>query len=153
MEYINYLHNILRWALIIAGFWAIFLAFTGVSNKRAWEVKDNKSGMWFVLFCHIQLLIGLVLYFYKGFYSAFSNMGEAMKNPVSRYWSVEHLFGMVIAIALIQYGRIASKKASNDMAKHKKALIWFSIGMILILVNIPWPWKAEGIARALFPGM
>jgi hypothetical protein len=74
-----------------------------------------------------------------------------MKNAETRYWGVEHLFGMVIAIALIQYGRIASKKAALDSTKHRKALIWFTIGLILILVNIPWPWKEIG--RGLFPGM
>jgi hypothetical protein len=155
MEYINiglhHLHNFLRWAVLISGFWAIYLAYTGVSQKRIWDTKDNKAGMWFILFCHLQLVIGLILYFYLGQQSIFSNMSEGMKNPEVRYWGVEHLFGMVIAIALIQYGRIASKKAEDNLLKHRKALIWFTTGMILILVNIPWPWKEIG--RSLFPGM
>ena len=148
---LHYAHNILRWGVIIAGFWAIYLAFTGVNNKRAWQAKDNKAGMWFILFCHLQVVLGLILYIMLGQYSIFSNMSEGMKNPETRYWGIEHLLGMLIAVALIQYGRIASKKATVNMIKHKKALIWFSIGMIIILINIPWPWG--GIGRAIFPGM
>jgi len=144
-------HNILRWGVLLAGFWAIYLAYTGMSKKRAWESKDNKAGMWFVLFCHVQLVIGLILYFIMGKQSIFSNMAEGMKDSYLRYWGMEHFLGMVIAIAIVQFGRIASKKAGNDLLKHKKALIWYGIGMILIFVNIPWPWKA--VARGLFPGM
>lgn len=155
MDYLNiglhHFHNVLRWAVLVGGVWAIYRAYTGVSGKRVWDAKDNKAGMWFVMFCHIQLLIGLILYFYLGQQAIFSNMAEGMKNAETRYWGVEHLFGMVIAIALIQYGRIASKKAALDSMKHRKALIWFTIGLLLILVNIPWPWKEIG--RGLFPGM
>ena len=148
---LHHIHNLLRWGVLIAGIWSIWLAYTGVSNKRNWEGKDNKAGMWFILFCHLQVLIGLVLYFYLGQNAIFSNMAEGMKNPETRFWGVEHIFGMIVAVALIQYGRIASKKAATDQLKHKKALIWFSVGLAIILLTIPWPWTEFG--RALFPGM
>lgn len=148
---LHYSHNILRWGVLFAGIWAIYMAFTGVNGKRTWEVKDNKAGMWFVLFCHLQLLTGLILYFYLDKQALFSNMAEGMKDPETRYWGMEHLLGNIIAIALIQYGRIASKKAPVNLTKHRKALIWFSVGLIILLVNIPWPWKEIG--RSLFPGM
>ncbi|MFM9945683.1 MAG: hypothetical protein ACKVQB_10675 [Bacteroidia bacterium] len=155
MEYLNtglhHLHNFLRWGVILAGLWAIYLAYTGVNKKRNWDAKDNKAGMWFILFCHLQLVIGFALYFYLGQYNLLS--GDGMKNAVNRYWGMEHLFGMVIGVALIQYGRIASKKATNDIIKHKKALIWFTVGLLIILINIPWPWRELGIGRGWFPGM
>jgi hypothetical protein len=144
-------HNLLRWGVLIAGLLAIYLAYTGISNKRAWETKDNKAGMWFVLFCHLQLVLGLVLYFMMDKQSIFSNMAEGMKDPYTRYWGMEHLLGMIIAIAVVQFGRIASKKAGNDLLKHKKALIWYGVAMLLFVINIPWPWKT--VARGLFPGM
>ena len=148
---LHYTHSILRWAVLLAGVWAIYLGFTGVNRKRIWESKDQNAGMWFVLFCHVQLVLGLVLYFYLGKQSLFSNMAEGMKDPETRYWGMEHLLGNIIAIALIQYGRIASKKAITDLAKHKKALIWFSVGILILLFNIPWPWSS--ISRSIFPGI
>ena len=148
---IHHAHSILRWAVIIAGIISIYRAYTGMTGKRNWDSGDNKAGMWFVLFCHLQLLIGLIMYFYYGHQNAFENMKESMKDAETRYWSIEHFFGMFIAVALIQVGRILSKKAATDLLKHRKALIWYSIGMILILVNIPWPWKTIG--RSIFPGL
>ncbi len=148
---LHYSHNILRWAVLLTGVWAMYLAFNGVNSKRTWESKDNKAGMLFVLFCHLQLLLGFILYFYLGKYTLFSDMATNMKDPEIRYWGMEHLLGNIIAIALIQYGRIASKKAVTDLAKHKKALIWFTVGLLILLVNIPWPWTK--ISAAIFPGM
>lgn len=155
MEYFNiglhHLHNFLRWGVLISGLWAIYLAYSGMRSQRAWNKADNQSGKWFILFCHLQLLTGLILYFYLGQHSIFSNMAEGMKNAETRYWGVEHFLGMLIAVALIQYGRIASKKAVNDLLKFKKALIWYSVGILLIIFNIPWPWKEIG--RSIFPGL
>ncbi|MCB9251228.1 MAG: hypothetical protein H6605_02070 [Flavobacteriales bacterium] len=155
MEYVNiglhHMHNALRWAILISGFIAVYRAYSGFSGKKNWTNADQKAGLWFLLFCHLQLLVGLMLYFYMGYQNQLANMGETMKNHVLRYWSVEHLFGMLIAIALVQIGRIKTKKANPDHAKHKKALIWFGLGLILILINIPWPWGA--IPRPIFPGM
>ncbi len=145
------LHNILRWALLLSGFWAVLLAYNGLSKKRNWETKDQKAGMWFILFCHLQLVIGLTLYIYLGQYSILSNMAEGMKDPEIRYWGMEHLLGMIIAVAVIQYGRIATKKEANDLAKHKKAAIWFTVGLLIMFANIPWPWS--NISRAIFPGL
>lgn len=155
MEYLNiglhHLHNVLRWAILIFGFTAVYKAYTGMSGKRAWESSDQKTGMWFVLCCHLQLLIGLILYFYLGKQSVFTNMAENMKIAEVRYWGIEHFLMMLIAIVLVQIGRIASKKAATDVQKHKKALIWYGIGLLLMLINIPWPWSQ--ISRGLLPGM
>ncbi len=148
---LHHLHNVLRWALLLSGLWAIILAYNGLSKKRNWEIKDQKAGMWLILFCHIQLLIGLTLYIYLGQYSIFSNMANGMKDPEIRYWGMEHLLSMIIAVAVIQYGRIATRKATNDLVKHKKAAIWFTVGILIMLSNIPWPWREIG--RSLFPGM
>lgn len=153
MEYFNlalhHIHNLLRWAVFFTGFWAILRAYSGYKNNKSWSSTDESAGFWFVMSCHTQLLTGLFLYFYSGHYTIFSNMGEGMKNSITRFWGVEHITGMLIAIVIVQIARILSKKANTDKLKHKKALIWYSIGIILILISIPWPWREAG--RALFP--
>lgn len=146
---LHYIHNLLRWAVFFTGIWAIYRSYMGVNKKRAWSGKDENAGFWFIMSCHTQLLTGLFLYFYSGYYNIFSNMAESMKNAVTRFWGIEHITGMIIAIAIIQLGRIVSKKATTDLLKHKKALLWYSIGVLLIIISIPWPWREAG--RALFP--
>ncbi len=78
-----------------------------------------------------------------------AGMGEAMKDSVMRFWMVEHIFGMVIGIALITIGRIAAKKATEDKAKFKKIAVYFSIGLLIILATIPWPFR-EFLGRGWF---
>ncbi|NUM30780.1 MAG: hypothetical protein HUU47_00460 [Bacteroidetes bacterium] len=147
---LHYIHNLLRWAVFFTGLWAIYRAYFGFSKRKAWSSKDEGAGFWFVMSCHTQLLIGLFIYIKDGYYSIFSNMSEGMKNGIVRFWGIEHITGMLLAITLVQFARIASKKAQTDTLKHKKALIWYSIGMFLIIISIPWPWREAG--RALFPG-
>jgi hypothetical protein len=78
-------------------------------------------------------------------------MGAAMHNPVLRFYAVEHVAGMVGALALVHIGRVRIKKAADDRARHRTALIFFGLGLLLILLSIPWPVMSGG--RALFRGV
>lgn len=133
-------HNLLRWAVLLGGLYAITKSVLGIMHKRDFTKQENLSHALFVGFCHLQLLLGLILYFISPVVDqALANgMGAAMKDPASRFVAVEHISSMIIAIVLIQVGRTLSKKQTEAMAKHKKAVVFFSIGLILILSRIPW---------------
>jgi hypothetical protein len=133
-------HNLLRWAVLLGGLYAITKSVLGIMHKRDFTKQENLSHALFVGFCHLQLLLGLILYFISPVVDqALANgMGAAMKDPASRFVAVEHISTMIIAIVLIQVGRTLSKKQTEAMAKHKKAVVFFSIGLILILSRIPW---------------
>ncbi|MFI5221250.1 MAG: hypothetical protein ACHQK8_02910 [Bacteroidia bacterium] len=146
MQTLLFLHNLIRWCILIAGIYAITKAALGYFKKRAFTAADNKSQLFFVLFCHTQLLIGLILYFISPAVDEAFRSGKMMTDAAYRFVAVEHIATMIIAIAFIQAGRIVSKKATEDAAKHRKALIFFSIGMLLILSRIPWH-------KPLIPGM
>jgi hypothetical protein len=109
-------------------------------HKREFTATQNRAHAIFVGSCHAQLLIGLVLYFISDAVNGAlaGGIGVAMKNPALRFIAVEHIATMIIAIVLIQVGRSVSKKAVDAAAKHRKSLIFFSIGMLLILSRIPW---------------
>jgi hypothetical protein len=140
------IHNILRWGVLFAGIYAITKAARGVMNKSDFVKSDNLSQVIFVMFCHTQLVIGLILYFISPAVDEAFKSGVMMKNSAYRFIAFEHIATMIIAIALIQIGRTLSKKAADSISKHKIALRYFIIGMILILSRIPW-------SKALFPGM
>ena len=133
-------HNLLRWAVLLGGLYAITKSVLGIMHKRDFTKQENLSHALFVGFCHLQLLLGLILYFISPVVDqALANgMGAAMKDPASRFVAVEHISTMIIAIVLIQVGRTLSKKQTEAMAKHKKAVSFFSIGLIVILSRIPW---------------
>jgi hypothetical protein len=112
---------------------------------------DDKLSLFSLISAHIQLLLGLILYFISPFVKAAMEMGmgAAMKDTVMRFWLVEHIFGMVVGIALITVGRIAAKKATEDKTKFKKIAVYFGIGLLIILATIPWPFR-EVLGRGWF---
>jgi uncharacterized membrane protein YphA (DoxX/SURF4 family) len=152
MNYSLVIHSTLRWAVLLFGLWAVLAALSGVVSKRNYGSADNRSGLLFMIFCDIQLLMGLVLYFTgMWFEKVKSSMGEVMKDPAERFFAVEHALMMIIAWLLVHIGRSMVKRADTDAQKHKKAIIFFGLALIIILAMIPWPFRQPGIARHLFP--
>ena len=152
MNYTLIIHSILRWAVLLFGVWTVLTALSGVISKRAYRSSDNKSSLFFMISCDIQLLLGLFLYFNGMWFTMLkTNAKEVMKNPAERFFAVEHATMMIVAWLLVHVGRSMVKRADTDAQKHKRTLIYFGIALILILAMIPWPFRPAGIARQFFP--
>jgi hypothetical protein len=149
MQFVLILHNLLRWAVLFFGLWTLLNAITGYFGNRRYTANDNRSNLFFMICCDIQLVIGLILYFGDGWFSRLKDLGSNMKDPYTRFFTIEHLTMMLLAWVLVHIGRSSVKKARTDIGKHKKMLIFFGIAIILILASIPWPFR-EAIARPLF---
>ncbi len=143
-------HSILRWAVLLFGLYAITKSARGVLFKQEYTPQHNMAATLFIASVHLQIVLGLLLYVARGWAANLSKMGEIMGDSVQRFWTVEHAFGMILAAVLIQVGRTKSKKATDAAKKHKTALIFFTIGILLILAMIPWPFRgAIGAGRDL----
>ena len=136
-----YLHSWLRWAVVLFSLIVIFKAFYGWLNKKEYSSSDNKFSIFYIAAVHSQFLVGLILYIFLSpiTKAAFQNFGAAMKNPDLRFFAVEHITGMVIAVVFAQLGRTLSKKAVDSRQKHKKAAIFYTLSFIIMLATIPWP--------------
>ncbi|MBL7765182.1 MAG: hypothetical protein JNJ58_03740 [Chitinophagaceae bacterium] len=150
METINLLHSILRYAVLAVMIYAIARAFMGMQKSSPFTAADSQAGLFTTIICDIQLLLGLALYFIGplGLKNIQNNgMGYVMKDSYSRFFAVEHITGMLIALALVHIGKAKSKKKDNDAAKHKTAFVYYLIALIIILASIPWPFRKgfEGI--------
>lgn len=133
-------HNGLRWLVLLALLISIVFAFSGWFGKRDWNKADKISGLLLVIFMDLQFLIGLVLYAFVSplTKAAFHNFGAAMRNPELRFYAVEHILMMVIALALVHIGKAKSKKDIAPWKRHRSAAIFYTISLILILAAIPW---------------
>ena len=150
MQTILVIHNIMRWAILLFGLWTLLNAITGVMSKRAYTANDNRSNLFFMISCDIQLLLGLALYFSNSWFDKLkTGMGPVMKNSYDRFFTIEHTTMMILAWILVHVGRTSVKRASTDAAKHRKMLLFFGLALLLILAAIPWPFRTE-IARPLF---
>lgn len=114
---------------------AVINAFMGVSSKRGFEDKDQKISLFALIFCHIQLLLGLLVYFVSPF--GMKALGD-MSNAAMRLTSLEHPLINIIAIALITVGWSKHKKEDSSNGKFKKIAFLYLAGLLLILSRIPW---------------
>lgn len=148
-----HIHSLLRYLLLLLLVITIVKAFNGWGLKKTYTPSDRKLALFTVITAHLQLLAGLVLYFISpAVKTALSNIGGAMKDTVLRFWMVEHLLMMLLAIALITIGSVRARKASNDEMKHKQIAVFFLIAFAVIFIAVPWPWKEE-FGKGWFPGM
>ncbi len=149
MQTLLVLHNLLRWLILLFGFWTLISAISGLAAKREYTVGDDRSNFFFMLSMDIQLLIGLILYFSGVWFERLKHLGENMKDPALRFFTMEHGLMMIIAWILVHAGRISVKKAPTPQAKFKKTLLFFGIALLLILIAIPWPFR-EAVSRPWF---
>ncbi len=144
MEIINQIHSVLRWTILIVLLFTICKAFIGMQRKSVFANSDTQSGLFLMIVADIQLLLGLIQYFFGAWgIKNIQNLGmkEVMKNDYSRFFAVEHISMMIIAIVLIHIGRAKSKRAATDLSKHKISFWFYLIALLIILVSIPWPFK------------
>src|SRR5262245_8515236 len=135
------IHSLLRWVVILAGLLAIGRAISGMTGRRPWTPADNSSVKFFGIAFDLQVVIGLLLYVWLSPFirDAWGDMAATMRNAPLRFFAVEHLFGMLIAVVLVQVGRAKIRKATDPARKHKLTAIFFGIAMVVILLSIPWP--------------
>lgn len=143
-----HLHSTLRWVVLILMIVAIAKAFTAWRNSQAFG-GTRKLALFAMISLHIQLVIGLALYFINNHYKGW-NDPEMMSTAAIRFYTMEHLVVMTLAIALATVGYSGAKRASDSIKQNRRVFIYYLIAFILILSSIPWPFRALGIARDLF---
>lgn len=133
------LHSWNRWIILLAGIALIIASIIGLSNKDKFSPAHGFLRLTYLSSLHIQLLIGILLYFVFSplTQAAFNDIGNAMKTSGLRFWLVEHTLLNVIGIVLAQIGYSKSKKKLSDKAKFKTLLIYTSISLFIILLAVP----------------
>ena len=131
-------HSGLRWLALVLLLGAIINAAKSQSSGQYLK-KDKMLNLFAMILLHVQLLIGLGLYFI----SPKVNFDDGwMKESLTRFFGMEHILIMIIAIAVVTMGRSkAEKKLKGTRDKHRKIMVSYTIGLILILVSIPWPFR------------
>lgn len=140
-----HLHSLLRWVILVLAVVVIFKSYSGMTAGRPFSAGERKAGLFLMISAHTTLLVGLYLWLFGPWGLAnIRNLGfgEVMKNDVYRFYAVEHIFGMLVAIVLITIARGVSKKNIPDAAKHKRTFWLVLVALVIILVTIPWPFRA-----------
>ena len=135
-EILKHTHSGLRWVALIL----ILLAIYNSITAKEFGKRQKLINLFSMVSLHTQLILGLVLYFNSPLVRFYQGW---MKDAEDRFYGMEHVAGMLIAIALITVGYVKSKKGTTPAAIYKPIKLFYIIGLILILASIPWPFRAN----------
>lgn len=133
---LQHLHSFLAYPVLLLLIITVLVALSKVAGKKPYGGL-KKLALITLIFTHTQFLVGIINYFVSP-YGVKNFSGENMGNSTARLLMLEHPLMMLIAIILITIGNAKAKKATTDAQKSKTILIFFGIGLILILSRIPW---------------
>ncbi len=136
------LHSLARWVVIVLAVVVVVRALLGWRRGTSWTDLDDRLGLFFTIGLDVQVLLGLILYLFLSplVGAAFQDFGAAMRDSDLRYWGVEHIALMIVALVLAHAGRSLAKRTSDAVAKHQRALIFYGLSVLVILAAIPW-WR------------
>lgn len=137
-------HSGLRWVVLITVVIALIMGFMNSGDNSA--NRKNSMALIALISTHIQVLIGIILYFI----SPKVNFGsEMMSNSMYRFFTVEHGLLMLIGAVLVTIGYSKSKKKATFGEASKTVGIFYLIALLLFLARIPWPFQ-EGLGAGWF---
>ncbi len=147
-----HVHSAGRWIVLLLLLFAIFNSL--IAGNRPFIKSDNRLGLLLTIFADLMLVVGIYLYVvgprgYKMF-SIPGGMSAVMKDATSRFYAVEHMAGMLIAIILIHIGKAQARRPIGDKAKHRRTMIFYFLALLIILVSIPWPFRAIGTGKGWY---
>lgn len=140
-----FLHSWVRWVVVILAVLTVGRALAGWLGQREWSPLDQRLSTLFMISIDIQLLLGLGLYFGLSplTKAALQDLGAAMANSSHRFWAIEHLFMMLVAVVLIHVGQMLVKRAPTTAGKYRWATLLFGAGALVLFLAIPWPFSAQ----------
>ncbi len=140
-EAIQIVHSYWAYLVLLVVTLAPINALAGFFTKREYAPKDFRISLFALIVSHIQLLIGIIIFFVSPlvvWFSGTHSMGEIMKNATLRLYNVEHPMVMILTIVFITMGYSKHKKKLTSTPKFKMLAIFYTIGWILMLSRIPW---------------
>jgi hypothetical protein len=150
------LHSWLRWLALGAGVAATIAVARDASSKGpagtpATSLPD-RLGMILTATLDAQFLLGLLLYFVvsPNMAAIREHFCESMKDPVARFWAVEHITMMLGAVIAAHVGRVLARKTADANSRRMKLFICYGIATVLMFLAVPWPGMRAG--RPLFRG-
>lgn len=143
-------HSLVRWISLALLVYMIIRAYSGWLSSGKFTSGDSSIRKWTITSLHLQLIIGIILYFISPITTYFiGHFSETVGTRSIRFFGMEHVIMMLAAIVIATIGSARSKRRAEDILKFKTLAIWLTISLILILAAMPWPFS-QAISRPWF---
>ncbi len=140
MEILQSVHSYMAYIVLAVLFLAVVNAVRGLAGNKIFDLhKDFRISLFALILSHIQLLLGLLLFFVSANgLKAIQALGMGGLNAPARLLAVEHPAINIVAIVLITIGWSRHKKQTEDKKKFRSIALFYGLGLLFILSRIPW---------------
>jgi len=138
-EWILQLHSL--WAILTLTiiFYTVLRFFFNALQNKIFTLLDLRIALFTLIFCHIQFIIGIVLYFlspkFKWWYNG---LEEILENNEYFFYLVKHPLLNIFSILSITIGWSLFKKAKTNQKRFTRIGVFYLIGFLLILLATPY---------------
>lgn len=143
-------HSVWRWAVLLAAVGAVAVGIWGLVRGISFPGPGRHASRIFVTAMDLQLLVGILLYLTSPIVrAAWADFGGAMRAQELRFFTVEHTFTMLVAIALAHIGSARARRAPTAAKGYARMVLWFGLSLVVLLIGTPW-WRPlwRGLAGA-----
>ncbi|MEK6153082.1 hypothetical protein WIW50_07475 [Flavobacteriaceae bacterium 3-367] len=139
-ETIQILHSYMAYVVLAVLFLAVANALIGLAGNKMFTLnKDFRLSLFTLILSHIQLVVGLILYFISpNGMKAIQELGMGGMSAAARLLALEHPLINIIAVVFITIGWSRHKKFMEGNKKFKSIAIFYGLGLVFILSRIPW---------------
>lgn len=135
-------HSLFRWLVLGSLLFAIYRAATGLRSDSSFSKTDNAVRHWTATIAHIQLAIGITLYIKSPVIQYFlKHFSAASKQVELLFFGIIHFLLMFVAVVVITIGSAMAKRKKLPREQYRTMLVWFTVGLVIILLAIPWPFS------------
>jgi hypothetical protein len=133
-----HLHSGIPYLLLLGLVLSVILFYTKAASGKTFGKGDKALALVTLILAHLQLVAGIALYFVSPIVTQAFESGEVMSDSTYRFYAVEHLITMLIAITLITIGYSKGKRKTEAGSKFKTLALFYLLGLIVALIRIPW---------------
>lgn len=139
---LTFLHSTMRWLVLISLIISLYKAYRGYFRKETFSKADDAIRHWTATIAHLQLMLGITLYFQSPIIKYFlNNFSTAKESFDLLFFGMIHSLLMLVAVIIITIGSALAKRKAESSEKFKTMLIWYTIALLIIFIAIPWPFS------------
>lgn len=136
------IHSVFRWLVLLLLCWSVYRASVGYRRNYSFSPGDNALRHWTATVGHIQLILGILLYFKSPLVTFFWRERQSAPIPVEiTFFALIHLVLMLASIVVLTVGSALAKRQGTDRAKFRTMFLWFSWALFILFIAIPWPFS------------
>ena len=141
-----WVHSWLRWLVVAAALVVFAYGLRGWRRRSPWTGTDERWTKLLLGLVNLQFLLGLLLYVLLSpiVRAAVRDPGAAMKSSVLRFFAIEHITAMVIAVAVAHAGLARARRLGAAPERHRRAAIVVGLFLLCVVIGIPWPFRPYG---------